>query len=259
VKDTLFRLQRAAVGSVQAKARQAADALSQAGLAAVTAVLEGAPGDAIAALAAKQHANLIALGAQGFSQFAAPRLGSTAWQVLHAAQASVLIARPGARTRPARVIVAVDGLLDDWRVDAWPFALLPDAAAITIAKLTDDGEAAELRALEFGEALQARGLTVRSAFPFGEPRAELVRLAQATDADLIVVGGRAPNPTDPEPHVQLATAVAKYAPCSVLVVRPERNAPGARSYLPGHARVPVPAPVEADGMRPSTFKTPRQR
>lgn len=251
VHDTLLRLQRVAVGAAQAIARQAADPLSQAGLAAVTVVCEGEPGDAIAAFAAEQQANLIALGAQGFSQFAAPRLGSTAWQVLHAAQASVLIARPGARTRPARVIVAVDGEIDGWRADAWPFALLPDNADITIAKLADEGESAEMRALEFGEALQALGLTVRNAFPLGEPRAELVRLAQATDADLIVVEGRALNPTDPEPHGQLASAVAKYAPCSVLVVRPERNALAARACLPNHAH--WPASVEANGPRPSTF------
>lgn len=251
VQDTLLRLQRVAVGAAQVAARQAAGTLSQAGLAAVAAVGEGEPGDAIAAFAAEQHVGLIALGALGFSQFVAPRLGSTAWQVLHAAQASVLVARPGARTRPARVIVAVDGLLDGWSADACPFALLPDDVAITIAKLTDEGETAELRALEFGEALQARGLTVRNAFPLGEPRAELVRLAQATEADLIVVGGRALNPPDPEPHGQLATAVAKYAPCSVLVVQPARNPLAARSSLPGHAR--WPAPVEAGGQRTSTF------
>jgi nucleotide-binding universal stress UspA family protein len=174
--------------------------------------------------------------------------------VLHEAQASVLIARPGSRTRPARVVVAADGLLDVGRGgDAWPIGLLPDDAAITIAKLTDDGEAAEMRALEFGEALQARGLTVRNAFPLGEPRAELIRLAQATEADLIVVGWRALTPADPEPLGRLATAVAKFAPCSVLVVRPERSAPAARSRLPGHAQLPVPAPVEANGIRLSTL------
>ena len=250
VKDTVLRLQRVAVGAAQVLARQAADSLNQAGLATVTAVLEGEPGEVIAACAAKQRTGLIALGAQGFGQFAAPRLGSTAWQVLHAAQASVLIARPGPRTRPARVIVAVDGLLDGgWGPASWPLALLPDDADITVAQLADDGEAAELGALEFGEDLQARGLTVRNAFPLGEPRAELVRLAQASEADLIIVGGRAPSPTDREPHGQLATAVAKYAPCSVLVVRPEPNAPAAGPSLPGHARWRVP--VEVDGTRPS--------
>jgi nucleotide-binding universal stress UspA family protein len=253
VHDTLLRLQRVAVGAAQAMAHQAKDALSQAGLAAVTAVREGEPGDAIAAFAAERHADLIALGAQGFSQFKAPRLGATAWQVLHAAQASVLIARPSTRTRPARVIVAADGLLGSRWAEAWPMALLPADAEVTIAKLTGEGEAAEMRALEFGEAMQARGQIVRNVFPLGEPRAELVRLAHAAEADLIVVNGGTHDPTDPEPPIQLATAVAKYGPCSVLVVRPERHVPAVRSCLPGHARLPVPAPVEADGMRPSTF------
>jgi nucleotide-binding universal stress UspA family protein len=126
-------------------------------------------------------------------------------------------------------------------------ALLPADADVTIAKLTDDGEAAEMRALEFGEALQARGLTVRNVFPLGEPRAELVRLAHAAEADLVVVDGRAHDPTDPEPPIELATAVAKYAPCSVLVVRAERNATGARSGRSDRARVPEPALVEAFG------------
>jgi nucleotide-binding universal stress UspA family protein len=252
VKDTVMRLQRVAVGGAEAVAGQAAVDLSRAGLAATAEVREGEPGEAILALAAERRADLIALGAQGFNRFAAPRLGSTAWQVLNKARASVLIARPGTRRRPAHVIVAVDGFLDGRGPEAWPMGLLPAGADITVAKLTDEGEAAEMRALEFGETLQARGLIVRNVFPLGESRAELVRLAHAAEADLIIVDGRADDPADPESPITLATAVAKYAPCSVLVVRPERNVTAARPYLPGHARLPVPALVEAHG-------TPRGR
>lgn len=253
VKDTLWRLQRVAVGAAQAVARQAAVELSQAGLAAATAVLEGEPSDAIVALATDLRAQLIALGAQGYSQFAEPRLGTTAWQVLHAARASVLIARPGRRLRPARIVLAADGLLDRLQADAWPISLLPGDADITIAKLAEaadnfrgsageragaasEVEAAEIRALELGEALQARGLTVRNVFPLGEPRAELVRLAHATEADLVIVGGGAAPAKDDEAQARLATAAAKYAPCSVLVFQAQPGQAALAPVPPGLAR-----------------------
>ncbi len=273
VKDTVLRLQRVAVGAAQAVARQAAVELSHANLAVATAVLEGEPGDATLALAAELRADLIALGAQGFGQWAEPRLGSTAWQVLHEAPSSVLIARPGPHSRPTRVIVAIDGLADWLSADAWPIGLLPADADVTIAKLAieddddgdsaqpgrqtpdaDDSDAAELLALEFGEALQARGLTVRNVFPLGEPRAELVRLAHTSEADLVIVGGRAVPAIDGEPQRPLATAVAKYAPCSVLVVRPHLSKEAAHSALPGRTRLPAQAPLEPRGARYSAVK-----
>jgi len=235
VQDTLHRLQRVAVEAAEAVARPAVAALRQAGLAAVATVREGEPGEAIVALAAELQADLIALGAQGYSPFAAPRLGSAAWQVLHAAQASVLIARPGRGPRPARIVLAVDGLLDWLHADAWPVALLPGDADITLAKLAaaDDAldgsaseragaaEAAAISTLELAEALQARGQTVRNVYPRGEPRAELVRLAQAAEADLVIVGSGAAPASGDEAQASVATAVAKFAPCSVLVVRPQ--------------------------------------
>lgn len=232
LQETLARLERVAVGAAQAVARQAANELSEAGLAVATAVLEGEPGDAIVALAAELRADLVALGAQGFSRFTAPRLGSTAWQVLHAASPHVLIARPGRRARPARIVLAADGGGAWLSGNAWPLAVLPDDADITIAKLAGPAEggaasapadpqieAAEMRALELGEALQARGLTVRNVFPPGEPRAELVRLAHDAEAELVIVAEGAAPENSGGAQDQLAIAVAKYAPCSVLVLK----------------------------------------
>jgi nucleotide-binding universal stress UspA family protein len=261
VQDALRRLQRVAVDAAEAVARQAVGALSQAGLAAATTVLEGEPGDALVALEAELRADLIALGAQGYSPFAAPRLGSTAWQVLHAAQASVLIARPGRCPRPARIVLAADGLLNWLHADAWPISLLPGDADITIAKLAaaanefegnageragaaSEAEAAEVSALELGEALQARGLTVRNVFPLGEPRAELVRLAHAAEADLVIVGGGTASESDDEAQGALATATAKYAPCSVLVVRAQPGQAVVAPAHPGRARAVGQAPAE---------------
>jgi nucleotide-binding universal stress UspA family protein len=274
VKDTLLRLQRVAVGAAQAVARQAAIELSQANLAVATAVLEGEPGDATLALAAELRADLIALGAQGFLQSAEPRLGSTAWQVLHEAPSSVLIARPGPHSRPARVILAADGLADWLPADAWPMALLPADTDVTIAKLAiehdeygagaqpgcptpvaDGSDEAEMLALEFGEALQARGLAVRNIFPPGEPRAELVRLARSSRADLVIVGGRAMPAIDGEPQRPLATAVAKYAPCSVLVVQPQLSKSAHRSAVLGRTQLPARPPVETRGARYSALKS----
>jgi nucleotide-binding universal stress UspA family protein len=216
VHAMLARLKRAAHDEAQATARAAARRLGQAGLATMMVVREGEPGPVLLELAAEARTNLVVLGAKGFSQFNAPRLGSTAWEAVHAAPASVLIARPGPRSRPARVVLAADGLTDWMAPHAWPVALLPPEADLTVASLATaangEGEAADLQAVEFAEALQAQGLTVRNVFPPGEPRAELVRLALAGEADLVIVSGQAAGG-------QLAPAVAKYAPCSVLVAR----------------------------------------
>ena len=229
--DTLARLQRVARGAAHATAYGAASRLGQAGLATVTVVGEGTAAQALLGLAAEARADLIALGAKGFSQFNVPRLGSTAWEVFHAAQTSVLIARPGRHSAPARIVLAADGLMDWLAPGAWPLTLLPPSADVTVARLapegeaTDDCEAADLRAVEFGEALQAQGLRVRNVFPHDEPRAELIRLARAAEADLVIVAGQtSPAPGEGTPG-SWAPAVAKYAPCSVLVVRPGHSLP----------------------------------
>jgi nucleotide-binding universal stress UspA family protein len=260
VQDTLRRLRRVSVGAAQAVTSQAVAALSQAGLAVATAVLEGEPGDAIEALAGELRADLIVLGAQGYGPFVAPRLGSTAWQVLHAAQASVLIARPSRRPRPVRIVLAADGLLSWLQAESWPISLLPDDADITIAKLAaaadslggstggqagaaSEAGAAEVSALELGEALQARGLTVRNVFPLGEPRAELVRLAHTAEADLVIVGGGTASESNDEAQRNMATATAKYAPCSVLVVRAHPGQAAAAPAPPSRACVAGQAPA----------------
>jgi nucleotide-binding universal stress UspA family protein len=241
VQDTLARLQRLARGAAEATAREAAGRLGQAGLTTMTVIREGDTGQVVLDLAAEAQPSLIALGAKGFDHTNALRLGPTALEVVLAAQTSVLVARPGRRSGPARVIVAADGLMDWLAPDGWPLALLPAGAKVTVAKLAveaeapDEGEEAELRAVEFGERLQAHGQVVRNVFPHGEPRAALVRLARAAEADLVIVGHQSAPTAGAGMARPLAPAVARYAPCSVLVVRPD---------LPG-PRWPAPAPATA--------------
>jgi nucleotide-binding universal stress UspA family protein len=231
VRDTLARLRRLAREAALATARDAARRLSQAGLATLTVVREGDAGHVALGFAAEAQPSLIALGAKGFDHVDALRLGPTALEVVRAARTSVLIARPARRPRPARILLAADGLMDWLAPDAWPIALMPVGAQITVAKLAveseaaGEGEAAELRAVEFGEALQAQGLTVRNVFPHGEPRAALVRLARAAEADLVIVGGQTAPTTGAAPARSLVAAVTRYAPCSVLVVQPDPHGP----------------------------------
>ena len=196
VQDTLASLQRLAHGAAGAMAREAARRLGDAGLATMTVVREGDLGQVVLDLAAEMQPSLIALGAKGFDQFDALRLGPNALEILRAARTSVLVARPARRSRPPRVIMAADGLVDLLAPDGWPLALLPPGAEVTVAKLAieaeapNDAEEADLRAVDFAEVLQAQGLAVRNVFPHGEPRAALVRLAYATEADLVIVANQ---------------------------------------------------------------------
>ncbi|MCC7359733.1 MAG: hypothetical protein IT317_09660, partial [Anaerolineales bacterium] len=90
-----------------------------------------------------------------------------------------------------------------------------------------------------GEALQARGLTVRNVFPPGEPRAELVRLAHDAEAELVIVAEGAAPENSGGAQDQLAIAVAKYAPCSVLVLK-TRPEPASMALTPlACAQAPV--------------------
>ncbi len=238
-RDMLARLQRLARGAAEVTAREAARCLGQAGLTTLTVVREGNAGQVVLGLAGEAQPSLIALGAKGFDHANALRLGPTALEVVREARTSVLVARSVRRTRPARVILAADGLMDWLAPDGWPMALMPAGAEITVAKLEvateapGGGEEADLRAVEFGELLQAHGRAVRNVFPGGEPRAALVRLARAAEADLVIVG----HPTAPMAGAgmarPLAPAVARYAPCSVLVVHPDPNGP------PGSAQAPA--------------------
>jgi hypothetical protein len=82
--------------------------------------------------------------------------------------------------------------------------------------------ATEDLALSLGEWVQARGFRVRNLFPVGEPRAELIRLARTARADLVIVADAdGPRPDLPQ-TATLAGAAFRFAPCSVLALRPMR-------------------------------------
>lgn len=211
-----------------------------------TMICEGRATEGILERAAAVSADLIAVGASGFSTPSELRLGSTAQKVARQARCSVLVARPGGRTRAQRVIVAVDGSPESQRAVDWVRALaLPDDAELTVfgvaeevrvfgadiqrdEMLRGDDSASVQRAMRVvaeghvkaaldilsGSVAQVRPL-VRS----GQPAAELVRLAQEQSADLIVIGARGQTRAELHQLGGVAEKVVRFAPGSVLVAR----------------------------------------
>jgi nucleotide-binding universal stress UspA family protein len=67
--------------------------------------------------------------------------------------------------------------------------------------------------------LESRGLAVRTYLGFGKPSEEILRLAQETGADLIVLGTRPHHPVRRRLLGATADKVVDHASCPVLVVK----------------------------------------
>lgn len=90
-----------------------------------------------------------------------------------------------------------------------------------LAKFADDDEAQRQQA-ELAEAtalLAESGIDARSAAPVGDAAAEIVRVAEESGADLIVLGARGLNPVKRLVLGSVSTKVLHQAPCDVLVVK----------------------------------------
>jgi nucleotide-binding universal stress UspA family protein len=209
-------------------------------------VLEGAPHRVLVDTAQMVGADLIVVGATGSGPLAAELLGSTADRVLRKATCPVLLVRGELRVPPRRVLAPVD--LSTLSADAFRCGLH------LLAQLGASGEieVRAVHALSFVEALEPRRrkdgevsfeqaerssaeelgrfvLENRADAPFdvetavlpGEARFEILRELREHPVDLVVLGTHGRGGLDRLMLGSVASAIARKAPCSVLLISPE--------------------------------------
>ena len=228
---------------------EAAEALRRPGLTVETAVLEGAPAEAIADDVAAWGGDLVIVGSRGQGALRTLLLGSVAAAVVDRAPCPVLVARgdsvrsivladdadgqpaerrPGAhdRTRFAGALGAVVGV-------AHALAPLASGIALTMRAAAAEAYAADLeesRALHrkvLAEAvadLRSSAVSASEELREGDPGHEVVAAASEAGADLIVVGTRGRTGIPRALLGSVARHVLVNAPCSVLVARAEAKA-----------------------------------
>jgi nucleotide-binding universal stress UspA family protein len=207
-------------------------------------IYEGQPDQALLTWSEKLSVHLIVIGATEFSPPGKFRLSSTVYDLIHQANCSVLVVRPSEQVRPLNIVLAFDGSPEAWHAMEFLSTLsLPQWAKVTLVNVVEDeAEAAPVAGLSLRRAytttrqataavreryitkareiLHAYGVQLWSTIRFGSPADEIIAIAQEQGADLIVIG--APGQT-------ITQKVVEYAPCSVLVMRPEEtqtDAPG---------------------------------
>jgi nucleotide-binding universal stress UspA family protein len=254
IRETLARIRSRNRVAAQQLAARVAEGLRRgraddnpADLAIATEIQERRAAEAILDRAATLPADLIAIGARGLSAPGEFGLGATAHKVAAHATCAVLIAKPPVHAPPSSVVLAVDGSPEAQRAVEWVRALaLPcsaEVAVISVAEVVGDfpadaaGEREYARGADLAlmqraqlhtaetqvwaalDQLQMSRAQVRPIVRAGQPAAEIVRIAQEQDADLLVIGARGQTRAEPFPLGGVAEKLVRFAPCSVLVAR----------------------------------------
>jgi nucleotide-binding universal stress UspA family protein len=205
-------------------------------------IVRGHPADAIVRTAARQKADLIVMGSRGLTDVRAFLLGSVSRKVvMHAGCPVLLVKKHVPMFR--RIVVAADGSKDAWAgVDYVTRMPLPEVAEITVVSvvpplpidaieqpLTLASFLEQLRtpllkkaravAKQAAERIRKAGFDAKLAVVHGHPSHEIVKIAEAERADLVVVGSRGLTGTSRFLMGSVSDGVIKYAPCAVLVVR----------------------------------------
>lgn len=232
------------IADAEAAVAHAARALAETGVRVETAVLRGRPGSAIVDKAEAVGANVIVLGSRGHGTISTMLLGSVSAEVADHAHCPVLVARG---PRLTRVILGADGsefartaeqVLSQWPIFdraaievvsvanlgmPWTSSLALSASAASPEEMVDAGREVvvvfQRMAEEAAARLSAEGLRATPRVVEGDPAAELLRIAEHDQADLIVVGTHGRTGLRRLLAGSVARNVMLHAPCSVLVVR----------------------------------------
>jgi len=140
-----------------------------------------------------------------------------------------------------RILLAIDGSKDSRAAAAYLKLLpLPPSTAIrivTVAPLpvfaVDVTSVSELKGAVIDRArevvdearigLAERGVAIETDVAVGDPRAEIVRQAEEWKAELVVVGARGLGTVKRLLLGSISDAVARHAPCPVLIVKGRRR------------------------------------
>ncbi len=205
-------------------------------------LLRGRPAEAIARVAKRERAELLAVGSRGVTEFQPMLLGSVSRKLLAIAPCPVLVVKRPARTLK-RIVLGADGSFESWDavalLKAWPPQVRPQVTvASVIPPLPLESIRVPARALAVGDqvegslrreaqklAARVAGVLKKAGFSAegivlrGAPGAELVKLADHERADLLVVGSRSGRSAHEYFMGSVADMVVKHASCSVLVYR----------------------------------------
>ena len=237
--------------------------LSDSGISVESLVLFGNPGDVILKTARERGVSLVVMGAKGLTDPLAFRLGSVAQKVVKYAGCSVLLARRKAARAGRdlksgdnaadinRVLLATDGSKYSDSVTQFLIDLpLPQHCQVTVVTAlqsyaaalvsmptldlqTNQQLLADLREAEEKEArkitaksegrLKDKGYKTASAVIRGGPGESILKAARRHDADIIALGSRGLTGMEAFLLGSVSERVARYATCSVLVVRPSKR------------------------------------
>jgi len=217
-------------------------------------VTDGSPGAEILRTITEQQIDLVVLGTRGLSHISGFLLGSVSEWVLNEAPCSVLIvrgkARPQKSTAGMKILIATDGSSDAQEGVAFVRKIdFPTSTVLTLlhivrkkvhqtAQLLTTNRAQVDEFMKLAEdLLQARGregailleetrkvlsrpeLKIVENLAFGHEAEEILKASQRIRADLVVMGSKGLTGLRRILLGSVSQKVARYAKCSVLVVR----------------------------------------
>lgn len=235
---------RTLLDDLEAELEDASRSLAASGRTVEQRALVGRPAEVILAEASRLGVDLIVTGSRGHGPFKSALLGSVSTELVTASMWPVLVAR-GSSAR--RVLFATDGTetsalaLDI--VATWPIFAQAEITVLSVSEpfigwaATDptamsprllelEAELADERRAVHAEAARAAAQKLRKAgrsatdeVRVGNPAHEIVQLADASGAELIVTGSRRSSGAFPAVLGSVARNVLHHANVSVLVVR----------------------------------------
>jgi nucleotide-binding universal stress UspA family protein len=192
-----------------------------------TVVRDGHPVDGLTRLAEEIAADLVVVGPHGRGRLDTILLGSVSQGLLHRMPAAVLVAREPV-SRPALVLLATDGSSHSLAAGSYLARIpLPTDARVEVLAVCGDtpGLTASEERNRASEAIdisiEALAAGDRDATPLirhGDPKREILAATRELGADLLVTGSRGLGGFAGLVLGSVSRALAKAAPCSVLVV-----------------------------------------
>jgi nucleotide-binding universal stress UspA family protein len=232
------------IASADVVLEHAARALVGTGAAITREALRGRAATAIIEAASDFGADVIVMGSRGHGTISSMVLGSVSAEVVDHAPCPVLVAR---RPRLTRVVLATDGSdcarVAERLVVSWPIfakaaievtsvahvgAPWTSGMALTAYEPTTDDYASSTNAIiadhqrfvdEAQKRLAEAGLRVTTRVVQGDAAAELIRVAQDEQADVIALGTHGRTGLARLLAGSIARKVMVHAPCSVLIAR----------------------------------------